>query len=58
MWTAGLRIHGGVGYTKTYPIERIFRDVRSFHFEEGTTEIKLIISAICWKNKTEDPSPV
>jgi alkylation response protein AidB-like acyl-CoA dehydrogenase len=40
-----LRIHGGVGYTKTYPIERIFRDVRSFHFEEGTTEIqKLIIS--------------
>jgi len=40
-----LRIHGGVGYTQAYPVERIFRDVRSFHFEEGTTEIqKLIIS--------------
>ncbi len=40
-----LRIHGGIGYTKAYPMERHFRDVRSFHFEEGTEEIqKLLIS--------------
>jgi alkylation response protein AidB-like acyl-CoA dehydrogenase len=40
-----LRIHGGVGYTQEYPIERMFRDCRSFHFEEGTAEIqKLVIS--------------
>jgi alkylation response protein AidB-like acyl-CoA dehydrogenase len=40
-----LRIHGGIGYTRTYPIERHFRDARSFHFEEGTEEIqKLLIS--------------
>lgn len=40
-----LRLHGGVGYTKALPIERFFRDCRSFHFEEGTAEIqKLVIS--------------
>ncbi|MDX1709323.1 MAG: acyl-CoA dehydrogenase family protein [Desulfobacterales bacterium] len=40
-----LRIHGGIGYTRAYPIERHFRDARSFHFEEGTEEIqKLLIS--------------
>jgi len=40
-----LRMHGGVGYTAAYPIERHFRDCRSFHFEEGTAEIqKLVIS--------------
>jgi alkylation response protein AidB-like acyl-CoA dehydrogenase len=40
-----LRIHGGIGYTRAYPLERHFRDARSFHFEEGTEEIqKLLIS--------------
>jgi len=40
-----LCMHGGVGYTKALPIERFFRDCRSFHFEEGTAEIqKLVIS--------------
>jgi alkylation response protein AidB-like acyl-CoA dehydrogenase len=40
-----LRIHGGVGYTEAFPVERHFRDCRSFHFEEGTAEIqKLVIS--------------
>jgi len=40
-----LRIHGGIGYTKAYSMERHFRDARSYHFEEGTEEIqKLLIS--------------
>ncbi len=40
-----LRMFGGLGYTKALPIERFFRDCRSFHFEEGTSEIqKLVIS--------------
>ncbi|MFZ3045854.1 MAG: acyl-CoA dehydrogenase family protein, partial [Desulfatirhabdiaceae bacterium] len=40
-----LRMHGGLGYTKALPIERFFRDCRSFHFEEGTAEIqKLVVS--------------
>jgi alkylation response protein AidB-like acyl-CoA dehydrogenase len=40
-----LRMHGGLGYTQALPVERFFRDCRSFHFEEGTAEIqKLVIS--------------
>ncbi|AFM24938.1 acyl-CoA dehydrogenase family protein [Desulfomonile tiedjei] len=40
-----LRMHGGVGYTKAYPLERHFRDCRSFHFEEGTEEIQKLLIA-------------
>ena len=40
-----LRIHGGVGFTEAYPLERHFRDCRSFHFEEGTEEIQKLLIA-------------
>jgi alkylation response protein AidB-like acyl-CoA dehydrogenase len=40
-----LRMHGGVGYTKAFPLERHFRDARSFHFEEGTEEIQKLVIA-------------
>jgi len=40
-----LRIHGGVGYTRAYPLERHFRDARSFHFEVGTEEIQELLIA-------------
>jgi alkylation response protein AidB-like acyl-CoA dehydrogenase len=40
-----LRIHGGIGYTKAYPLERHFRDARSYHFEEGTEEIQKLLIA-------------
>ena len=40
-----IRMHGGIGYTKAYPLERHFRDVRSFHFEEGTEEIQKLLIA-------------
>jgi len=40
-----LRIHGGIGYTKAYPMERHFRDARSYHFEEGTEEIQKLLIA-------------
>lgn len=40
-----IRMHGGVGYTKAYPLERHFRDCRSFHFEEGTEEIQKLLIA-------------
>lgn len=40
-----LRMNGGVGYTKALPIERFFRDCRSFHFEEGTAEIQKLVIA-------------
>jgi len=40
-----LRIHGGIGYTSAYPLERHFRDARSYHFEEGTEEIQKLLIA-------------
>ena len=40
-----LRMHGGVGFTQAYPLERHFRDCRSFHFEEGTEEIQKLLIA-------------
>jgi alkylation response protein AidB-like acyl-CoA dehydrogenase len=40
-----LRIHGGIGYTSAYPMERHFRDARSYHFEEGTEEIQKLLIA-------------
>jgi len=38
-------IHGGVGYTKLYPVERIYRDIRSLWFEEGTPTIQRMMVA-------------
>lgn len=40
-----LRVHGGFGYTKDAPIERIYRDARGFWFEEGTAEIQRLVIA-------------
>jgi len=38
-----LRVHGGFGYTKKAPIERLYRDARGFWFEEGTAEIQQLV---------------
>ena len=38
-------IHGGVGYTKEYPVERLYRDVRAMWFEEGSPTINKLIIA-------------
>jgi acyl-CoA dehydrogenase len=46
-----LQIHGGIGYTAAYPVERIYRDVRSMRLEEGTDDIqKLVISRSFLRN--------
>jgi butyryl-CoA dehydrogenase len=40
-----LQIHGGVGYTSEYLIERLYRDARVTELYEGTSEIqRLVIS--------------
>lgn len=41
----GVQIHGGYGYTKEYPVERLYRDVRLFRIYEGTSQIQQIIIA-------------
>jgi alkylation response protein AidB-like acyl-CoA dehydrogenase len=38
-----LQVHGGMGYSTDYPIERIFRDTRGSVIPEGTSEIQTLI---------------
>jgi ATP-dependent Lon protease len=45
-----LQIHGGYGYIKDYPIERMYRDVRVLSIYEGTTQVQqMVISGILLK---------
>ncbi|MCX6310749.1 MAG: acyl-CoA dehydrogenase family protein [Bacteroidetes bacterium] len=37
-----LQIHGGSGFMKDYPIERIFRDARITSIYEGTTQLQMV----------------
>jgi alkylation response protein AidB-like acyl-CoA dehydrogenase len=38
-----LQLHGGYGYVREYPIERIFRDARFHRLGERTTQIQQVI---------------
>lgn len=40
-----LQIHGGYGYSREYPIERIYRDARVLSIYEGTSEIQRLVIA-------------
>jgi alkylation response protein AidB-like acyl-CoA dehydrogenase len=40
-----LQMHGGYGYLKDHPIERVLRDVRVHQILEGTNEIMRVIIA-------------
>lgn len=41
----GLQIHGALGYSRDYPLERAFRDARIAEIFEGTNEIQRIVIA-------------
>jgi butyryl-CoA dehydrogenase len=38
-----IQIHGGLGYDKSFPLERIYRDVKLDEIGEGTSEIQKIV---------------
>ncbi|MBN1954882.1 MAG: acyl-CoA dehydrogenase family protein [Anaerolineae bacterium] len=40
-----LQIHGGLGFTRDFPIERAFRDARIAEIFEGTNEVQRIVIA-------------
>jgi len=42
---SALQIHGGMGYMKECPIERVYRDMRLFRIFEGTSEVQRMVIA-------------
>jgi acyl-CoA dehydrogenase len=52
-----LQILGGYGYTRMFPVEKIFRDVRLLRIYEGTSEIQRIIVAEYLLNKYQPGMP-
>ena len=40
-----IQIHGGYGYLKDFPVERIYRDVRVCQIYEGTSDIQRMVIA-------------
>lgn len=47
MWvtTQAIQVLGGNGYTKEYPVERMFRDAKITEIYEGTSEIQRVVIA-------------
>ncbi|GFZ85327.1 acyl-CoA dehydrogenase [Compostibacillus humi] len=41
--TEAVQVYGGYGYTKDYPVERLFRDAKVTQIYEGTNEIQHIV---------------
>jgi len=40
-----IQVHGGCGYLKDFPVERIYRDVRVTQIYEGTSDIQRMVIA-------------
>jgi alkylation response protein AidB-like acyl-CoA dehydrogenase len=40
-----VQIHGGNGFTKDYPVEKFYRDVKLCTIGEGTSEIQRLVIA-------------
>jgi butyryl-CoA dehydrogenase len=40
-----IQIHGGYGYTKEYPVERMMRDAKICEIGEGTSEVQRMVIA-------------
>jgi alkylation response protein AidB-like acyl-CoA dehydrogenase len=40
-----VQIHGGYGFTKDYPVEKLYRDVKLMTIGEGTSEVQKMIIA-------------
>ena len=49
-----LQIHGGYGYIREYPLERLLRDARVHQILEGTNEIMRVIVA---RRMLQDQAP-
>ncbi|HEX2066867.1 MAG TPA: acyl-CoA dehydrogenase family protein, partial [Candidatus Thermoplasmatota archaeon] len=47
MWAAteAVQVHRGNGYTRDYPVERMFRDVKLCEIGEGSSEVQRMVIA-------------
>jgi acyl-CoA dehydrogenase len=43
--TDAVQVHGGNGYSKEYPVEKLMRDAKIFQIYEGTSQIQRLIIA-------------
>jgi butyryl-CoA dehydrogenase len=43
--TKSIQVHGGIGFTKNYPVERFFRDAKITEIYEGTSEVQRMVIA-------------
>ncbi len=43
--TKAVQLHGGYGYTKDYPVERMMRDAKITEIYEGTSEVQRMVIA-------------
>lgn len=43
--TDAVQVFGGYGYSKEYPVEKLFRDAKIFQIYEGTSQIQRVIMA-------------
>ena len=40
-----MQIYGGYGYTREYPLERFYRDIKLCQIGEGTSEVQRMVIA-------------
>ncbi len=40
-----IQIHGGYGFIKDYPLERLYRDAKITEIYEGTSEVQRMVIA-------------
>ena len=41
--TKAVQLHGGYGYTREYPVERMMRDAKITEIYEGTSEVQRMV---------------
>jgi alkylation response protein AidB-like acyl-CoA dehydrogenase len=42
-----VQVFGGNGYTRGYPVEKLFRDAKVFQIMDGTNQIQVVVIAKC-----------